>query len=225
MPMSTTDDAVIANYLGWLSAAARDLPQDRRTELVDEIAAHIAEARAQGDGGSGQSLLDLLARLGDPEAIVQAASEPSAGFQAPGLHDPASPGAGIAGGTAGGYQSARASAVARPGALEIAAVILVFAAPLFLVVGPVLAGASWLAGVVLVWYSGRWRTADKVLGTLVWPVVIGVAQLSNLGHRMLHLSGSGGLQLLVRLLVLGIVLALAVSVAVRLLRRATVAAT
>jgi hypothetical protein len=225
MPMTTTDDAVIANYLGWLSAAARDLPQDRRTELVDEIAAHIAEARAQGDGGSGQGLLDLLARLGEPEAIVQAASEPPAGFQAPGWHGPASHGAGIAGGTAaGGSQSARAPAAARPGALEIAAVILVFAAPLLLVVGPVLAGASWLAGVILVWYSGRWRTADKVLGTLVWPAVVAVARLSILGHRMLHLSGTGGFPLLARLLVLGLVLALAVSVAVRLLRRATVAA-
>jgi hypothetical protein len=31
---------------------------------------------------------------------------------------------------------------------------------------------GWLAGVVMLWASPRWSTADKALGTVVWPAVV-----------------------------------------------------
>jgi hypothetical protein len=40
---------------------------------------------------------------------------------------------------------------------------------LLLVGGVVLAGAGWIAGVVLLWTSKIWTTRDKVIGTLVLP--------------------------------------------------------
>lgn len=78
--MSSTDDQLVADYVQRLAAAAASLPADRRDELIEEISAHIAEARAvspdeTGDGGVGTSVADTLARLGDPDEIVRAAAE------------------------------------------------------------------------------------------------------------------------------------------------------
>ena len=63
-----TDDELVAAYLKQLSRAARQLPRSRRNELVDEIAAHIAEARA-----GAAPLRDVIDVLGEPEEIVAAA--------------------------------------------------------------------------------------------------------------------------------------------------------
>lgn len=49
-----------------------------------------------------------------------------------------------------------------PGALEIAAIILLLIGGFFFLVG-------WVVGAVLLWLSPRWRLADKLLGTLMWP--------------------------------------------------------
>ena len=62
MTVSNTDDQLVAGYLGRLAAAAASLPADRRDELIEEISAHIAEARAvspdaTGDGGLGAKAL------------------------------------------------------------------------------------------------------------------------------------------------------------------------
>lgn len=52
----------------------------------------------------------------------------------------------------------------RPGltGLEILAILL-------LLVGGLIAGIGWLAGLILLWTSPRWRVSDKLLGTLIWP--------------------------------------------------------
>ena len=42
------DDRLVADYLRRLTSAASALPADRRTELIEEITAHIAEARTAG---------------------------------------------------------------------------------------------------------------------------------------------------------------------------------
>ena len=44
--MSTTPDKLVERYLKHLEVELDDLPRDRRSEIVDEIAGHIAEARA-----------------------------------------------------------------------------------------------------------------------------------------------------------------------------------
>jgi hypothetical protein len=69
-----TDDQLVAAYLRRLRRAARGLPRARRKELLDEIADHIAQARAAG----AAPLPDVLGALGDPEEIAAAAG-PSRG--------------------------------------------------------------------------------------------------------------------------------------------------
>ncbi len=41
--------------------------------------------------------------------------------------------------------------------------------PWILLFGGLIAGFGWLVGVVLLWTSTTWRTADKILGTVVVP--------------------------------------------------------
>jgi hypothetical protein len=60
------DDQLAADYLKRLRRAARTMPRARRRELLDEIAAHIAEARAAG----GVPLRRVLDDLGDPKDIA-----------------------------------------------------------------------------------------------------------------------------------------------------------
>lgn len=71
---TTTVDALVADYLRRLEAAAYRLPADRRGELLAEISEHIAAARASGSGAEAE-VRTLLDRLGDPDEIVAAASD------------------------------------------------------------------------------------------------------------------------------------------------------
>jgi uncharacterized membrane protein len=77
------DDQLVADYLRRLTAAASALPADRRAELIEEITAHIAEARTAGSVGldGPPSVPDILERLGDPAYIVAAAVDPFPGGQ------------------------------------------------------------------------------------------------------------------------------------------------
>jgi uncharacterized membrane protein len=47
--MTTEVDALILRYLQDLEAELRDLPANRRQELLDEVGEHIAAARATLD--------------------------------------------------------------------------------------------------------------------------------------------------------------------------------
>jgi len=151
--MSTDDDQLVEDYLRELRNAARGLPADRRDELIEEITAHIAEAR-QSDG-SPLAVRNILDRLGDPADIVRAAADTPAG-------SPAWPGAP---GSAAGHPAAAAAPPGRAGAgaLELAAVLFL------LLGGIVIPVLGWFVGVVLLWLSPRWTAKDKLLGTLVWP--------------------------------------------------------
>jgi hypothetical protein len=73
--MSTTGDRLVEDYLKRLRAALRDLPRDRRREIADEVAAHIAEARAQLPEESEAAVRTLLDRVGDPSEIAAAELE------------------------------------------------------------------------------------------------------------------------------------------------------
>ena len=74
-------DQLVAGYLQRLRSAASGLPADRRAELIEEITAHIAEARATGPAspGGSPSVPDILEQLGDPAQIAAAAADPSFG--------------------------------------------------------------------------------------------------------------------------------------------------
>ena len=149
--MNTDDDQLVEDYLAQLRAEALVLPADRRDELIEEITAHIAEAR-QSDG-SPMAVRNILDRLGDPADIVRAAADTP----------PGSPAWSGAPGSGAGHPVAAATQPSRIGALEIAAVLFL------LLGGIVIPFLGWVIGVVLLWLSPRWTTRDKLLGTLVWP--------------------------------------------------------
>ena len=144
-------DPVVDDYLRRLGFAARVLPEDRRRELVDEIAGHIAESRASGQAGTEAELRTLLDRLGTPAEIVAAARDDDEQFDPP----------------AGPVGMVRR--LARPSiATEITAVLLLTA-------GSIVPFIGWIAGAVLLWTSRRWRTWEKVVATLVVPGGPGLA--------------------------------------------------
>jgi HAAS domain-containing protein len=67
-------DRLVDSYLLELKRAAEPLPESRRTELIDDVTAHIAEARARGTE-SGPEIREILARLGKPAEIAQSATD------------------------------------------------------------------------------------------------------------------------------------------------------
>ncbi len=154
------DDDLVAGYLGRLVRAARTLPADRRADLIDEIADHIEEARAASEA-SGPDVSDLLLRLGEPEAIVAAASDSPGDFPRPG-QQPA-------------YPAMRPSAEAGPrrqGWLDLAAVLLVLGSVLLSAVSFVLALLGWAVGIVILLLSPRWPKRAKVLGAVTGTLAL-----------------------------------------------------
>jgi uncharacterized membrane protein len=73
--MTTEVDALIDRYLRDLEAELADLPANRRQELLDEVAEHIASARAALDPETEAGVRGLLERLGDPADIAAEARE------------------------------------------------------------------------------------------------------------------------------------------------------
>jgi uncharacterized membrane protein len=139
--MSSRADDVISEYLDRLEQELASFPSARRRELVQEIGAHIAEARAGLESDDEASIRNLLDRIGDPAEI-----------------------AAEAGGAVEESPTAPAQVVERrSGALEVAALILL------LIGGLVLPAVGWLVGVLLLWISSAWTARQKLLGTLVVP--------------------------------------------------------
>jgi uncharacterized membrane protein len=60
--MSSTADKLVEDYLKRLNAELRGLPRARRRELVEEISAHIAEARADLETEDEAEIRTLLDR-------------------------------------------------------------------------------------------------------------------------------------------------------------------
>jgi hypothetical protein len=75
---TSTVDALVEQYLARLRTAAAALPVDRRTELVEEIEGHIADARAAGAAADEAAVRTVLDRLGPPEVIAAAAVDDAA---------------------------------------------------------------------------------------------------------------------------------------------------
>jgi hypothetical protein len=72
--MSSQADKLVETYLKRLESELRELPQQRRRELVDEIAEHIAEARADLETQDDAAIRSLLERIGAPEEIAAEAT-------------------------------------------------------------------------------------------------------------------------------------------------------
>jgi len=91
-------DQLIDGYLARLDAAATDLPKAARQELLDDVRAHITEARTREAEETDAVILNILDRLGEPASVVTEARE---------------------------RLGLRAMPAYRPGVLEVFAVILV----------------------------------------------------------------------------------------------------
>lgn len=79
---------IVDGYLARLEAELADVPAARRDELLDDVRAHIAEARAALGDESDAGLLNIVERLGDP-AVVAAETRARLGIPAfrPGLQE------------------------------------------------------------------------------------------------------------------------------------------
>jgi hypothetical protein len=73
--MSTTPDKLVERYLKHLEVELDDVPRDRRREIVDEIAGHIAEARAGLEHETEADVRNILEGLGDPAEIAEEARD------------------------------------------------------------------------------------------------------------------------------------------------------
>ncbi|NIK60707.1 HAAS signaling domain-containing protein [Kribbella shirazensis] len=74
MNVEQDTDQLVEAYLKDLAAEAAVLPAGRRDELLADMRAHIAEARAAG-ATSEDEVRQVLQRLGQPRDIVAAATE------------------------------------------------------------------------------------------------------------------------------------------------------
>jgi uncharacterized membrane protein len=71
----TSVEALFEHYLAAVERELRELPKDRRREIVGELSEHIAEAHAAGEIESEADARNLLERLGAPEDIGAEARE------------------------------------------------------------------------------------------------------------------------------------------------------
>jgi uncharacterized membrane protein len=145
--MSTTPDKLVERYLKHLEVELDDLPRDRRREIVDEIAGHIAEARVELEHESEADVRNILEGLGDPADIAEDARER---FE---------------------VQPPAPTPPYKPGWMEVGALVLL------LVGGLIVPIFGWLIGVVLLWLSNAWNVRDKVIGTVFVPGGLGLSIL------------------------------------------------
>jgi uncharacterized membrane protein len=66
---------LIHDYLGQVESELRDLPPSQRQEILDDLRAHIDEARSVETDTSSAGVRHLLARLGDPAELAREARE------------------------------------------------------------------------------------------------------------------------------------------------------
>jgi uncharacterized membrane protein len=155
--MSTTPDKLVERYLKHLEIELDDVPRDRRREIVDEIAGHIAEARAGLEHESEADVRNILEGLGDPADIAADARER---FE---------------------IQPAAPAPPDKPGWMEIAALVFL------LVGGLIIPVFGWIIGVILLWVSNAWNVRDKIIGTLfvpgglVFPIGLAIFAASSSG--------------------------------------------
>ena len=81
-------DQLIDGYLARLRVAAADLPSTSREELIDDMRAHIAEARSREPLETDATILNILDRLGEPDAVVAEGRRRPDAFE---LHGPGEP--------------------------------------------------------------------------------------------------------------------------------------
>ncbi|MBF9131265.1 hypothetical protein I0C86_20200 [Plantactinospora sp. S1510] len=187
----TTPDELVRRYLRRLRAELRELPPDRRREVLDQIGEHIAVRRSEPDVRSAAEVRAMLDRLGDPAALGADARERF------GIPPP------------------------RRGPLETLVLLLSWFGPLLVLVPSIFIPFGmvrpWQAVPVVVagllWLSRVWRLRDKLTGTALLLGCVGLfVILKVLGFQDVNLPslvavllllvvpfGAAGLYLQIRL--------------------------
>ena len=142
------------DYLARLEMAAASLTVARRDELIADVREHVAAASAEGTADDAASIEAILARLGEPFAIVEAELLELGGASAP--DDPGLP----------------PRLERRPLSVEAKALLLLTVGAIVLpFAGPVL--GVWVASASTRWSLTQKRTAALIVGvTLVVPAVV-----------------------------------------------------
>jgi hypothetical protein len=73
--VTSNADHLVEQYLARLERELGHVPRARRSEIVDDISAHIAQARAELPTGDEAAIRNLLDQLGDPAEIAAEAGE------------------------------------------------------------------------------------------------------------------------------------------------------
>ena len=73
--MNTNQTDVVADYLREVDQRLAGLPVLQRRELLADLAAHIANERAERNLVSEGEVIEVLERLGSPEVVAAAAHE------------------------------------------------------------------------------------------------------------------------------------------------------
>ena len=146
----------VRSYLAAIQARLAQLPAEQSEEILFGVREHIAEALERG----GQSTAEILAGLGSPDDI--AAGLAGSDMDGSGAHDFAKP-----------FPSAQfppgAPQKQLPAHRYQSSTLWVVATAILLPFGAFLAGIGWLFGVGGLWMGTRWKTWEKVVGTVVLP--------------------------------------------------------
>jgi hypothetical protein len=172
----STPDELITTYLRDLEAATADLPSAARADLLSDLRDHLEEVRRSG---GEVEVRDALDRLGTPAEIAASARE-TEGVAVRGPVPPPPPAAmatRLATTSAAGAGAVRSRSPAA-GLRDTWTVVLLLLGPIALAALLASLNRSLLvlglvAGIALswslLWTSPTWTTAEKVLGTAVWP--------------------------------------------------------
>lgn len=143
------EEVQIRGYLAALEARLAHLPADQSEEILFSVREHIAQAMERG----GQSTGEVLACLGSPDEIAGGMAEAPVRGPVQQLPPPA---------PAQRYQSST---------------LWVVASCILLPFGGYLAGIGWLFGVAGLWMGTRWKTWEKIVGTVLLPLGVLGAQI------------------------------------------------
>lgn len=134
---SSNPESIIQGFLTRVDQELADLSESERTEILDDLRAHIYEAAGDPSTSTEPEVHNVLERLGDPRDVAREARDRSPDYEPE--PQPLPP--------------VRYDHEKTPGALEVAAIILT--------------ALFWPIGVLLAWVSERWKTRDKVIATVI----------------------------------------------------------
>ena len=136
---------IVEGYLARLELALTGSDPARRAELLEDVRAHIAEARAALAEETDAALLTIIDRLGDPATVAEGLADDAPPHEVRGSRHPAPSLANAA--------AHRADPTPRWGPLEVGALLLTF--------------FVWPIGVLLAWLSRSWDRREKIVATLI----------------------------------------------------------